>query len=43
MTIWIFVEVLAYPGYNTLQPVYGAVGLFQIGLLLAPLGVFERR
>ncbi|WP_162986200.1 hypothetical protein [Corynebacterium xerosis] len=44
MTIWIFVEVLAYPGYNTLQPVYGAVGLFQIGLfqiglLIALLGV----
>ncbi|PMC62938.1 hypothetical protein CJ204_02550 [Corynebacterium xerosis] len=39
MTIWFFGEVLVYPEYNTLQPVYGAVGLFQIGLLLALLGV----
>lgn len=44
MTIWFFGEVLVYPEYNTLQPVYGAVGLFQIGLfqiglLIALLGV----
>lgn len=39
MTIWFFGEVLVYPEYNTLQPVYGAVGLFQIGVLLALLGV----
>ena len=31
--------LLVYPEYNTLQPVYGAVGLFQIGLLLALIGV----
>ena len=43
MTIWIFVEVLVYPEYSILQPVYGAVGLAEIGFLLALLGVFERR
>ncbi|WP_298087205.1 hypothetical protein [uncultured Corynebacterium sp.] len=43
MTIWILVEILMYPEYNILQPLYGLIGLAEIGLLLAMLGVFERR